>query len=99
MSSPVYVGTGGLVNEQDQSIRSAEDKKDQNKTTFDVKELTRQLLENQGSELTSQTDSADPRYKKRCGMTTLNLSEVSTPDNLSKEGGDEEKKSDGLHSE
>ena len=44
--------------------------------------------------ITSTTfDSSDPRYKKKCGMTTLNLSEVSTPEGLSKDG-DSDKNSD-----
>ena len=37
-------------------------------------------------------------YKKKCGMRILNLSEVSTPDNLSKDGEDVKSNSDGASS-
>ena len=41
-----------------------------------------------GSMVTSTEDSLDPRFKRKCGMTTLNLSEVSTPENVSRDGSD-----------
>ena len=37
-------------------------------------------------------------YKKKCGMRILNLSEVSTPDNLSKDGDDIKSNSDSVGS-
>ena len=38
--------------------------------------------------VSSTEDSSDPRFKKKCGMTTLNLSEVSTPEGVSRDGSD-----------